>query len=121
MPYRHIRSLIHNWSHSFVSLMNYVDGGYVIDDLGALLARDEVDEITVNPLKRSVSPSAAQTQRILKSLDYWSDALSSQMAAQNVQPHELASFELRISRPFRCIALATDDRGKQYEINVVPT
>lgn len=33
MKYKHIPSAIHNFGHSFTSLMNYVDDGYVIDDL----------------------------------------------------------------------------------------
>ena len=33
MKYKRIYSAIHNFGHSFTSLMNYVDGDYVIDEL----------------------------------------------------------------------------------------
>src|SRR5438046_292404 len=33
MKYRNLKSIAHNFTHSFVSFMNYVDDGYVIDDL----------------------------------------------------------------------------------------
>jgi len=32
MKYKNIYSAIHNFGHSFTSLMNYVDGDYVIDE-----------------------------------------------------------------------------------------
>ena len=49
------------------------------------------------------------------------------MKSVNVQPHELASFKLVASRPHgskgppRFTAVATDDRGKEYAVNVVPS
>ena len=41
MSYKRIGTLIHNWSHQFISLMNYVDGDYVFDEMMRLLSRRE--------------------------------------------------------------------------------
>ena len=54
MSYKRIGSLIHNWSHSFVSLMNYVDDDYVIGELGKILLRDEVESVIIDPLNRTI-------------------------------------------------------------------
>lgn len=124
MSYKRIGSLIHNWSHSFVSLMNYVDDDYVIGELGKILLRDEVESVIIDPLNRTIEPSAARTSRIVKSLGYYADALPEQMEGENVLPHELASFRLVITRPkgsMTFVAEATDDRGKEYSARVVPS
>ncbi|MBK6387119.1 MAG: hypothetical protein IPF71_10110 [Rhodoferax sp.] len=39
MKYKHVASALHNFGHSFVSLMNYVEGEY-IDDILAKFARE---------------------------------------------------------------------------------
>ena len=39
MKYKLIKSMAHNWTHSFMSNMNYVDNGYVFEDMYQL-ARD---------------------------------------------------------------------------------
>lgn len=124
MSYKRIGSLIHNWSHSFVSMMNYVDDDYVIDELGKILRRDEVASVVIDPLNRTIEPPAARTSRIVKSVGYYADALAKQMEGENVLPHELASFRLVISRPKGSMAFmaeATDDRGKDYSARVVPS
>ena len=49
MKYKNIYSAIHNLGQSFLSLMNYVDGVYVIDDLSDITARGldvEIDWLT---------------------------------------------------------------------------
>ena len=36
MKYKHIDAVLHNFGHSFVSLMNYVDDEYILDVLPEL-------------------------------------------------------------------------------------
>jgi hypothetical protein len=123
MPYRHIGALIHNWSHSFLSLMNYVDDGYAIDDLAEFLKRGSTQEVVIDPLSRALQPATARTPRLMKSLDYWADSLPQLMENHNVLPRELVSFTLRVTRVgggLRGTAHAVDDRGKEYAKPVVP-
>jgi hypothetical protein len=39
MGYKRIGSAIHNFAHSFASLMNYFEGEYIIDILGKVVPR----------------------------------------------------------------------------------
>ena len=45
MKYKNIYSAIHNFGHSFLSLMNYVDGVYIIDDLTDIMKKGHDIEI----------------------------------------------------------------------------
>ena len=45
MKYKHIAGAIHNFGHSFTSLMNYVDGDYVIDELAKIHAEGKDIEV----------------------------------------------------------------------------
>jgi len=125
MSYKRIGTLIHNWSHQFISLMNYVDDDYVFDEMMRLLSGREVDEITLDPLNRTIAPVCARTPRLKKSLLHYSDWLLHQMKSVNVQPHELGSFNLVVKRrdggQAEFTAVATDDRGKEYIVNVIPS
>ena len=122
MSYKRIGSFIHNWSHSFLSLMNYVDDDYIIDELSRLLSDRGINEIVIDPLNKHIDPERARTKRLLKSLGYWTGALPQQRQRENVLEHELATFRLHITRPgtsLDCVARATDDRGKEYKVSVV--
>ncbi|AWY00274.1 hypothetical protein A8139_09885 [Marinomonas primoryensis] len=52
MKYKNIKSAIHNFGHSFVSLMNYVDEDYVIDEIGKI--HKQGYDIEINWLTREV-------------------------------------------------------------------
>ena len=67
MKYSVLKSVAHNFSHSFVSLMNYVDDGYVIDDLRQLARRVNGERISIHWLPDS-KPQAPLPERVLKSI-----------------------------------------------------
>jgi hypothetical protein len=56
MGYKRMKSAVHNLAHSFLSLANYVDGGYVLDELHDELRRhpsgisiNSVQELSIRP------------------------------------------------------------------------
>ena len=65
VKYKNIRSAIHNFGHSFVSLMNYVDGVYVIDELFDIRKRGH--DIEIDWLKNTFTPGSGATETIKKS------------------------------------------------------
>ncbi|MEP6819663.1 MAG: hypothetical protein ABJA18_09025 [bacterium] len=67
MKYRDLKSIAHNFSHSFVSLMNYVDDGYVIDDL-LQVARDANGERVSIQWIPDAPPPSFLPPRVLKSI-----------------------------------------------------
>lgn len=116
MKYKHIHSAIHNFGHSFTSLMNCVDGDYVIDELGKI--RSKGNDIEVDWLTGAFSPKDMTTQRIQKSIGYWRDGLKKHMIAQNVDLNAITDLKFRWPVNQRKYMLAFDDRGKEYKIYV---
>ena len=116
MKYKNIYSAIHNFGHSFTSLMNYVDGDYVIDELAAI--HNKGHDIEIDWLTRRFEPNSQESRRIEKSIGYWGDALKEQLASQNVDLDKLESLVFRWPARRRKFMQATDDRGKEYKIYV---
>lgn len=48
MKYKLIRSMAHNWSHSFMSEMNYVDGAFVYEDVYKLARERRGEKVIIN-------------------------------------------------------------------------
>ena len=84
MKFKLLKSMSHNFSHSFVSLMNYVDDGYVIDDLREMAkrARGETVSIIWFPKKRNIFP--AFNKRVRKSI-----TLSRKWLPNHMKNHEV--------------------------------
>jgi hypothetical protein len=116
MKYKNINAAIHNFAHSFVSLMNYVDNGYVIDDLTDIASLGL--DIEIDWVKNTFMPEAAATPRIKKAMaDYHSDM------KRHFQSHQLDVNRISAMKFFwpaggRKYMWAEDDRGKQYTIYV---
>lgn len=116
MKYKHIHSAIHNFGHSFTSLMNYVDDDYVMDELEKIHATG--NDIEVDWLTGTFSPEGMTTQRIQKSIGYWRDGLKEHMMSQNVDLNAITELKFRWPVRQRKHMLASDDRGKEYKTYV---
>lgn len=117
MKYKNINAAIHNLGHSFMSLMNYVDGGYVSDEM-AEIHRKKVD-MTIDWISREFDPESEATERIRKSIEHYANSLEADFSALNVELARLNS--LRLCWPAakaRVFMEAKDDRGKDYRILV---
>ncbi len=116
MKYKNIYSAIHNFGHSFTSLMNYVDSDYIIDELVKI--HNKGCDIEVNWLTREFKPSEFESKRITKSIGYWGDSLENHLSSQNVDIQKITSLYFRWPAGHRKFMIATDDRGKEYKIFV---
>lgn len=116
MKYKNIYSAIHNFGHSFTSLMNYVDSDYVFDEL-ANIHRKGYD-IEVDWKTRKFTPDTMASDRIKKSIGYWGDSLKKHLASHNVELEKLESLKFVWPAGQRKYMLAIDDRGKEYKIYV---
>ena len=122
MKYRHLPSALHNFGHSFVSLMNYVDDRYVVDVLEEI-ARDEPDhEVEINFTSGQTAPMrVGENDTVAKSIRYWQEWLPKLLASQAVDPAAVdqVRVRLRLTRVGReVIVEAADDRGKQHKVFV---
>ena len=115
--YKVLKSVAHNFSHSFVSLMNYVDDGYVIDDLREVVRKNEENRVSISWI-----PDARQTDvltpRILKSVAYWKARLPDLVKASGSDIRAIREFSTEIFlKPNKQIAVEghlTDSRGRVY-------
>lgn len=116
MKYKNICAAIHNLGHSFVGLTNYVDGGYVVDDLLGIIAGG--DDITIDWLTRKFTPESQITPRIQKSIDFYAADLSDHLWSQDVDPACVKTLEFHWPAKGRRYMRAVDDRGKDHKIYV---
>jgi len=116
VKYKNIYAAIHNLGHSFVGLTNYVDDGYVVDDLINIVSGGH--DITIDWQKRSFRPETEVTPRIQKSIDFHAAGLENHLRSQDVDPTCIQALEFHWPAKGRKYMRASDDRGKNYKIYV---
>ena len=116
MKYKNIYSAIHNLGHSFVSLMNYVDGRYIIDDLFDL--RSEGLDIEIDFLNSTFMPGGSSASRIEKSLRHYSENLKKHLQSQHIDLNRMEVLKFHWPAKGRKFMRAVDDRGKEYKIYI---
>jgi hypothetical protein len=116
LKYKNINSAIHNFGHSFTSLMNYVDDDYVIDEL-THIHRQGYD-IDIDWLSRKFNPESRATSRIKKSIGYWADTLAKHLKSQRVDIEKLDELRFRWPPGKRKYMFAVDDRGTEHKVYV---
>ncbi len=120
MGYNRINSAIRNFAHSFVSVMNYVDGAYIIDLLPKLLRETPGHEIRLSLLDDFIEPYREYDKRFLKSIDYYRQRVRDHLRSENVDPNALNRYHfvlLADDGPI-CRADAEDDRGTLHQVDV---
>jgi hypothetical protein len=124
MKYKHIDSALHNFGHSFVSLMNYVDDTYIRDLLDAAARSSGCREVRINFSGEVADLPADSAPQLAKSFEYWKAWLPKLLEGQNVNPSSLSAIVLRykLTRMGREILVeAMDDRGKHHNVLVQDT
>lgn len=122
MKYKNLKSMSHNFSHSFVSLMNYVDDGYVVDDLIVMAREAKGEPISVQWIPKKSYESSKFSNRVRKSIAINQDWLPKHLASHGVDESIIAEMRTDIFRtPSHQIwvkAYLKDNRGKEYEADV---
>lgn len=124
MKYKNIKSVLHNFGHSFFSLMNYVDDEYIIDIVGKILKEIDTHELRIYFPEGRLSPDFDYPEKLKKSVKYWTDALPRQASSQNVDISKVTEIQLvvRLTRlGLHYHAEAKDDRGTQYSVPITST
>ncbi len=122
MKYRLLNSIAHNFTHSFVSYMNYVDDGYVIDDL-LQLARDANGERISIQWIPDTRPNMSLPRRVLISIAERKSWLPSHVRNSGADISAIREFRtdifLKANKQIAVEAHLIDDRGKEHVANVI--
>lgn len=122
MKYSVLKSIAHNFSHSFVSYTNYVDDGFVVDDLRQLARQANGERISIHWLPDS-KHQASLSPRILKSIANYKARLPTHVLNSGANVEAIREFRTDIFlKPNKQIAVESyllDDRGKKHVCNVL--
>lgn len=121
MKYSVLKSIAHNFSHSFVSYMNYVDDAHVIDDLRQLARQANGEWVCIHWIPDSMQ-QAPLPQRVLKSIANYKAWLPSHIHNSGANIEAIREFRTDIFlKPNKQIAVEAhliDDRGKEHVCSV---
>ena len=122
MKYKILKSVAHNFSHSFVSYMNYVDDGHVIDDLLQLARKANGERIKINWIPDTASEQFL-TPRVIKSVTSYREWLPKLIETSGASIEVIREFRtdifLKPNKGIKVEAYLVDDRGKEYDCNVL--
>ena len=122
MKYSVLKSVAHNFSHSFVSFMNYVDDGYVMDDLRQLARQANGERISIHWIPDS-RRQAPLPKRVLKSIANYKVWLPNLVSSSGASIEAISEFRTDIFlKPDKQIAVEAyliDDRGREHVCNVL--
>ena len=121
MKYKILGSVAHNFSHSFLSYMNYLDNGYVVDDLVAAARKANGERVTVQWIPDAPPPKDL-SRRVLKSIARYKTWLPDLAAQSGVDMAAIREFRIDIflkqNKQVAAEAHLVDDRGKEHVANV---
>jgi hypothetical protein len=128
MKYKNIRSALHNFGHSFCSMMNYVEGECVSDVVAKML-RNSKDGTFRIFFPRGVVEDAGFVPRPLElSIGHYQDWLPQLLASHGVDAGKLSEVTLTFStakrnspttsKSFECDVSCVDDRGVTHAVRV---
>jgi hypothetical protein len=120
VKYKRIDSAIHNFGHSFMSGMNYVDDDHVMYEVAAAV-RQPPHELWINFSTGEIRPEAKYSPRLLKSLAFYQHGLAEHLRKHDVDPATVADVTLhhRLTRTGgESVMLARDDRGVEHRVVV---
>ena len=135
--YKVLKSVAHNLGHSYLSLMNYREGDYVVNHLyrAALAAAEPAVRVDVK--RGSISPKGVRTplldQSVADQRSWFPRLVQSQGAAFDTVADAWIDVRFAFGESFEsphlpgvqfpkysCSVTIVDDRGKQYEVAVPP-
>lgn len=130
--YKTLKSVAHNFGHSFLSLMNFYKDDYTLGHIQKQMMLTGLNKLEIDILKNEIKPIELLTDPIQKSIDgyiKWFPKLikDSKSDLDLIKEAKLTiEFDLSKSRicsfapenkenPYICISSIIDDRDKEYK------
>jgi hypothetical protein len=98
--YKNIKSAIHNWAYSFLSIENYDEKGYFLKELYESAKSENAEEITLNVLSEQITPNNVNTDRVKSFLKRCRESFINQLQGQNVKPEMISEATLTLNYDF---------------------
>jgi hypothetical protein len=127
MKYKNINSMLHNFGRSFCSLINYVDGEYMVDVVPKVLARIP-DRLEINFPSGQIVPRVEIPDGLKKSIIFRSEWLPRHIQAHRIDYDKISEIKMEFRRSsalsrtsiygFECDVCCLDDRGKHHRVRV---
>jgi len=122
MKYKILGSVAHNFSYSFLSWMNYVDNGYVFEDILIAARRANGERISVQWVP-DVPPTVFLSERVLKGIAHYKSWLPEFVEKSGADLAGIREFRtdifLKSNKQVAAEAHLVDDRGKKYVSKVI--
>ena len=122
MKYKNLKSFAHNFTHSFVSYENYIDGEYVIEELRKVARELNGEVLSIywvpdnGPINIKLSKRALAS---LRSYREWLPKLADQHEVDLCTIIELRTDIFKKSnQQLEVLARLRDDQGKEYEQSI---
>jgi hypothetical protein len=131
-----LKSIAHNVAHSYLSLMNYIDGEYTVERLFQIAKESMQTNIIIDILQQSIEPSVYATPQIKISLTYLKDAFERLLDSEKISFDSIQSAKIRVGfdlkgtkissnvpdlelPKYKCESEIIDLNGKVYKKEVV--
>jgi hypothetical protein len=119
VKFKLIPSMSHNWTHSFMSGINYVDGRFVFEDIYDLARKRRGDKVTVSWIPPRDEELFRLTPRVRKCIRAYRKGLRQHIARHRVDFEALEEMrtEVYVGEGHRMYvrAYARDNRGKEHQ------
>jgi len=127
-----LKSVSHNFGHSFISLMNYVNDDYFLGHLLKQARKTTLNKLTIDVIQNTAKPTDLLTEEIRTSIEHWNNWFPSLVESSGSTMDFVSSailtveFDLNQTRPylndnqfiespFTCEIVITDERGIEYK------
>lgn len=124
MKYKNINSMLHNFGHSFCSLMNFVDNQYIVDIIQAILADSVKKFVTIEFPSGKIEGISSIPEAFKKSILIHCRWLPQHAESHGVDIEKVLNLRMTIHRPselsispcysFECEVSCIDDLGRKY-------
>ena len=118
MKYKNLKAFAHNFTRSFLSYTNYVDDGFVIDDIWKIAKARYEGPLIIYWIPDELPSAPLLTKRMEKAIENYKKWLPEHADRHSIQVVAIRRFYLEIYRlPFhelRFDSVLVDDRGKEH-------
>ncbi|MBI3823320.1 MAG: hypothetical protein HY289_11675 [Planctomycetes bacterium] len=97
MGYKRIPAAIHNFGHSFASLMNYHDDEYIIDILARMVPKLPESELSIKFPGGKIEPPREMPKPLLDSVAYYDQHLPRHLSNEGVSPDCITEVRLVVT------------------------